>query len=70
MLKSAHHLGSAMFEENSDMRFADFNDIIEISAAKELLADSSDQQDQLAGNSNPLLKLLSFGGEAEAKSAE
>ena len=72
MLKSANNLGVTMLEEDSDMHFADINDVVQISASNELLIDDDpfSQQAKLAKKANPLLSLLSFGVEAEAKTAE
>jgi hypothetical protein len=71
MLKSANHLGVAMLEENSDMQFADAHDVVQIAASKELFMENQlGEQPKLAKRTNPLLSLLSFGIEAEAKTAE
>ena len=71
MLKSANHLGVAMLEEDSDMQFADARDVVQIAASRELLMeDQLGEQSKLAKRTNPLLSLLSFGIEAEAKTAE
>lgn len=71
MLKSAHHLGVAMLEEDSDMQFADAHDVVQIAASKELfMEDPLTEQSKLAKRTNPLLSFLSFGVEAEAKTAE
>ncbi len=71
MLKSANNLGIAMLEEDSDMQFSDVNDIVEITASEEILmAGRSEEQPKLARSTNPLLSLLSFGVEAEAKTAK
>ncbi|MCK5178838.1 MAG: hypothetical protein KAR32_04850 [Candidatus Omnitrophica bacterium] len=71
MLKSAHHLGVAMLEEDSDMQFADAHDVVQIAASKELFMEAPlIEQSKLAKRTNPLLSFLSFGVEAEAKTAE
>jgi hypothetical protein len=71
MLKSANHLGVTMLEEDSDMQFADANDVVQIVTAEEILTeDQLDQSSKLAKRSNPLFNLLSFGVEAQAKTAE
>ena len=71
MLKSANHLGIAMFHENSDMHFSDTDDVVKIITSEEFLAESPlGRQPKLAKRTNPLLNLLSFGLEAEAKTAE
>ena len=71
MLKSANHLGVAMLKEDSDMQFADAHDVVQIAASEEfLMEDALGEQSKLAKRTNPLLSLLSFGIEAEAKTAE
>ena len=71
VLKSANHLGVAMLEEDSDMQFADAQDVVQITASKEFLMDDQlGEQSKLAKKPNPLLSLLSFGIEAEAKTNE
>jgi cell division protein FtsL len=71
MLKSANHLGIAMLEEDSDMQFADSDDVVQIAASKEFLMENQlGEQSKLAKRTNPLLSLLSFGIEAEAKTVE
>ena len=72
MLKSANHLGITMFEENSPMQFADAADVVEIAASSEIFTNENrlGQPSKLAKQENPLLSLLSFGVEAEAKIAE
>ena len=71
MLKSANHLGVAMLAEDSDMQFADAHDVVHIAASREFLMENPlNGQPKLAQRSNPLLSLLSFGVEAEAKTAE
>ena len=71
MLKSANHLGIAMLEEDSDMQFADAQDVVQIAASNEfLMGNQLGEQPKLAKRTNPLLSLLSFGIEAEAKTAE
>lgn len=71
MLKSANHLGVALLNEGSDMQFADNNDIVQITVSEEFLTEhQQDRQPKLAKRTNPLLSLLSFGVEAEARTAE
>jgi len=71
MLKSANNLGVAMLEKDSDMQFADANDVIQIAASEKFLMENPlGEQPKLAKRTNPLLSLLSFGVEAEAKTAE
>ena len=71
MLKSANHLGAAMFNEGSDMQFADTDAIIQITASEEFFMDNYLRAEpKHAQRANPLLSLLSFGAEAEAKTAE
>lgn len=71
MLKSANHLGVAMLKEDSKMQFADADDVVQIAASKEfLMEDLPADQPKLAKRTNPFLSLLSFGVEAEAKTAK
>ena len=71
MLKSANNLGVTMLEEDSDMQFADAKDVVEIAASEEILMeDQLGEQPKLAKRTNPLLNLLSFGVEAQAKTAK
>jgi len=71
MLKSANHLGIALLNEDSDMQFADANDVIQIATSEKFLMENHlEFETKLAKRTNPFLNLLSFGVEAEAKSAE
>jgi len=71
MLKSANHLGAAMFDEDLDMQFANADSIVQISTSKEFpLEEYLGAEPKLARKTNSLLSLLSFGTEAEAKTAE
>ena len=71
MLKSANHLGVALLNEDSDMQFADTNDVIQIAASdKSLKENHLGSEPKLAKKTNPFLNILSFGNEAEAKTAE
>ena len=71
MLKSANHLGGAMLEEDSGMRFADSNDVVQIAASEDFLTEENVQQaSQLAKKTNSLIGLFSVGVEAEAKAAK
>ncbi len=71
MLKSANHLGVTMLDENSDMQFAGTDDVMQIVASEEfLMANPLGGQPKLAKKTNPFLNILSFGNEAEAKTAE
>ena len=71
MLKSANHLGVALLNEDSDMQFAGINDVIQIAASEKFLMENHlGSKPQLAKRTNPFLKILSFGVEAEAKTAE
>ena len=72
MLKSANNLGGVMLEKNSDMQFADVNDVVQITASEEFLMENQlGGQPRLAKRTNPLLSLLSsFGTEAEARTTE
>jgi len=71
MLKSANHLGIAMLGENSDMQFADTNDVVQIVAVDgHPMVSPLGEQPKLAKKSTPFLGLMSFGVEAEAKTSE
>ena len=71
MLKSANHLGVALLNEDSDMQFADTNDVIQIAASEKFLMENHlGSEPKLAKRPNPFLNILSFGVEAEAKTAE
>jgi len=71
MLKSANHLGVAMLDEDSGMQFADAHDIVQIAASQDILMDESYQlRPQLAQQTNPLLRILSLGKVAEAKTSK
>lgn len=69
-LKSANNLGYKMLTEDSDMQFADPNEIIQISTPEGFLSEEVDEQEKVSTKSNPLLSLLSFGSSAEAKGRE
>jgi hypothetical protein len=63
-LKSANHIGIKMLREDSEMKFVDPENIVRISteeAAPESELASSDSKN------SPLLSLLSFGSQAEAR---
>ncbi len=71
MLKSANHLGVALLNEDSDMQFADTDDVIQIAASDKFLMENHlGSEPKLAKRANPFLNILSFGIEAEAKTAE
>jgi len=71
MMKSANNLGDMVLDNGSDMHFADMNDIVQVAASQDFFIDEQlAEQSQLAKRANSLLNLLSFGLEAEAKSAE
>ena len=71
MLKSANHLGIALLNEDSDMQFADTKDVIQIAASEKFLIENHlVSEPKLVKRTNPFLNLLSFGVEAEAKTAE
>ena len=71
MLKSANHLGDTILEDGSGMQFADSDDVVRIVASRDLMAEGQGtEQTQLTKKANSLLNILSFGPEAEAKSAE
>jgi len=70
-LRSANHLGYKMLADNSDMKFADPVNIMQLSMPNELAVDGfvpvSQKEIQ---KPHPLLSLLSFGAKAEAKGQE
>ena len=71
MLKSTNNLGATLLNDDSDMQYADTDDIIRIAAFEPLLEKKLfGGQSKLAKRTNPLIKLLSFGVVAEAKTAE
>jgi len=71
MLKSANHLGVALLNDDSDMQFADINDVIRIAASEKFLMENHlGSEPKLAKRTNPFLNILSFGVEAEAKTAK
>lgn len=71
MLKSANHLGITMLENNADMQFADARDIVEIAATEVFPSENQlVEHPSFAKKTNSLLSLLSFGVEAEAKTAK
>lgn len=71
MLKSANHLGAVMFNEDSDMQFADMDAVMQITASEEFLTENYlGAEPKLAKRTNSLFNLLSFGIEAEAKTSE
>ena len=71
MLKSANHLGGTMLDEDAAMQFADADDVIRIAAPKEILMDEElGRRSRLAKSAHPIIQLLSFGKEAQAKTAE
>jgi hypothetical protein len=71
MLKSANHLGDTILDEGSGMQFADTNDVVRVVASRDIIAEEQGvEQPQLAIKASSLFNLLSFGPEAEAKSAE
>lgn len=67
-LKSASHLGKKVLKQDRTLRFYDQNSIVRLKADR---LDASETQ-QLAASEkvNPLLKLLSFRAQAEARAAE
>jgi len=70
-LKSANNLGVKMLAENSDMQFADPNNIVRVSSFE----DDSDKQVTAGSNKitkkiAPLLSLLTSSSQAEARTQE
>lgn len=68
-LKSANHLGVKLLAKNSDMQFAGSGDIVPLVTPEEFLVagNSVDTQEGSARKGNPLLSLVSFTAQAEAK---
>lgn len=70
-LKSASHLGNELLKEKSGMRFAAPEQVVRIFTSKEVQWEKvSRKNSQPAKNAQPLLSLLSFGTQAEAKPRE
>jgi len=68
-LKSSNNLGIKMLSEDSDMRFADSENIIQISTVGNIFQSELPLPSQEARNRvDSLIGLLSFGSQAEAKS--
>lgn len=69
-LKSANHLGGALLAKNSDMQFVSSDHIVVLMTPEEFLAAENSVETQTglaARKGNPLLSLLSFTVQAEAK---
>ena len=66
-LRSAHHLGTQMLAENSNMNFADFENIIELKAPQNIVTENKTAS-AVRNDRNNLLSFLNLGGaSAEAK---
>ena len=65
-LKSANHLGITMLRDDSEMKFVDPENIVRISTYNETSEEMKPVRPQ-EKKSNPLLSLLSFGTQAEAR---
>jgi hypothetical protein len=69
-LKSANHLGGELLAKNSDMQFVSADHIVSLMTPEEFLAAENFVETQpglVARKGNPLLSLLSFTAQAEAK---
>lgn len=66
-LTSSDHLGKNILEKDSKMQFVDSKDIVALRTQRNITRTNPDQQKISKKTSNPLLSLLSFEGEAQAK---
>ncbi len=67
-LTSADHLGKSVLEKDSKMQFMDSKDIVALRTSEKNMARANPAQQKISKKtSNPLLSLLSFEGEAQAK---
>ena len=70
-IKSAHNLGHEMLGDESEMEFANPNDIVLISATETDVIDQQPADRQLtAANRNMFLNVLTFATRAEARDFE
>ncbi len=70
-LKSANNLGIQILSEDSDMQFADPDDIVRLNAPDKIFGiDQLSKKSQPETKSNPLLSFLSFETLAEARDKE
>lgn len=67
-MKSSNNLGTKMFSENSNMKFVESDNIIQISASEQFLEPEVAQQASGKNSSfiDPLISLISRGTQAEA----
>lgn len=70
-LKSAHHLGSKVLANNSEMQFADKESVVQL-VTSERINDSLDvfNESLVKKKKNPLLSLLSIDLQKEARAQE
>ncbi len=66
MAKSAKHLGIKMLAEDSNMQFADPQNVVSIITDDEAIIEKPKEVIKQKSKENPLLSLLSFGSSAEA----
>ena len=70
-LSSADHLGKSVLEKNTQMQFMDSRDIVAIKAPQPYVQEKKiAQEEKLKKAFNPLLSLLSWGTEAQAKTTK
>jgi len=70
-LKSANHLGVKMLAKDSDMRFADPRNIIQVATSENGFDNEfMDQPDKISKKFSSLLSLLTSGTQAEARAQE
>ena len=63
-MKSASHLGGTVLTEDSELEFADPDNIVQVISTDGLIEEEVSVEEE---KENPLLSLLSFGDQAEAK---
>ncbi|HRZ41031.1 MAG TPA: hypothetical protein P5246_08480 [Candidatus Omnitrophota bacterium] len=67
-LKSASHLGRKVLKQDRTLKFYDQTSVVRLKTDR--LEDPQAQQLAVSEKTNPLLKLLSFRAQAEARAAE
>lgn len=68
LLKSVPHIGDTVLGSNSDLHFADNDDVVLVAASEETTTPKLfNERSALVKRTNSLLNLLSFGVEAEAR---
>lgn len=66
-LTSADNLGRSVLEKDSRMQFMDSKDIVALRTSEKNIARADSLEQKISRKVNPLLSLLSFEGEAQAK---